>query len=114
MFLAINSFFLQVLSSVRSGVLSGCAIIFSRISVGALPNLKKMAEQMGAICLTEIDPTVTHVVATDAGTEKSRWAAAENKFLVHPRWIEAASYFWEKQPEENFAVKRMHKSLVDL
>ncbi|XP_057419953.1 RNA polymerase II C-terminal domain phosphatase-like 4 isoform X2 [Lotus japonicus] len=97
----------KVLSSVRSEVLSGCVIVFSRILHSALPALKKMAERMGATCLTELDPSVTHVVATDAGTEKSRWAVKEKKFLVHPRWIEAANYFWQKQPEENFVVKKM-------
>lgn len=96
----------QVLSSVRGKILSGCVIIFSRINHGALPTLKRIAEQMGATCLMELDPTVTHVVATDAGTEKSRWAVKEKKFLVHPRWIEAANYFWQKQPEENFVVKK--------
>ncbi|XP_029129573.1 RNA polymerase II C-terminal domain phosphatase-like 4 isoform X1 [Cajanus cajan] len=96
----------QVLSSVRSEVLSGCVIVFSRIFHGALPSLQKMAEQMGATCLTEINSSVTHVVGTDAGTEKSRWAVKENKFLVHPRWIEAANYFWQKQPEENFIIKK--------
>ncbi|XP_027333663.1 RNA polymerase II C-terminal domain phosphatase-like 4 isoform X3 [Abrus precatorius] len=96
----------QVLSSLRSEVLSGCVIVFSRIFHGALPSLRKMAEQMGATCLTEIDPSVTHIVATDAGTEKSRWAVKEKKFLVHPRWIEAANYFWQKQPEENFILKK--------
>ncbi|KAJ1379759.1 Reticulon [Sesbania bispinosa] len=98
----------QVLSSLRNEVLSGCVIIFSRIFHAALPSLKKMAEQMGATCLTELDPSVTHVVATDAGTEKSRWAVKENKFLVHPRWIEAANFFWQKQPEEDFFVKKLH------
>ena len=81
-------------------------IVFSRIFHGALPSLQKMAEQMGATCLAEVDPSVTHIVATDAGTEKSRWALKEKKFLVHPRWIEAANYFWEKQPEENFIIKK--------
>ncbi|XP_052109251.1 RNA polymerase II C-terminal domain phosphatase-like 4 [Arachis duranensis] len=92
----------QVLKSLRREVLSGCVIVFSRIFHGALPSLWKMAEQLGATCLTELDPSVTHVVATDAGTEKARWAVKEKRFLVHPRWIEAANYFWEKQPEENF------------
>ncbi|KAL2318691.1 hypothetical protein Fmac_032567 [Flemingia macrophylla] len=96
----------QVLSTVRSEVLSGCVILFSRICHGALPSLQKMAEQMGATCLTEIDSSVTHVVATDVGTEKSRWAVKENKILVHPLWIEAANYFWQKQPEENFIIKK--------
>jgi RNA polymerase II C-terminal domain phosphatase-like 3/4 len=61
---------------------------------------------MGATCLTELDPTVTHVVATDAGTEKARWAVKEKKCLVHPRWIEAENYFWQKQREENFIIKK--------
>lgn len=100
--------YFQVLSSLRSEVLSGCVVVFSRINHGALPTLRRIVEQMGATCLTELDPTVTHVVATDAGTEKSRWAVKENKFLVHPRWIEAANYFWQKQPEENFVVKKTH------
>ncbi|KAF1887457.1 hypothetical protein Lal_00040511 [Lupinus albus] len=98
----------QVLKSVRKDVLSGCVIVFSRIVHSALPTLQKMAGQMGATCLAELDPSVTHVVGTDAGTEKSRWAIKENKFLVHPRWIEAANYFWQKQPEENFALKKKH------
>ncbi|XP_061358031.1 RNA polymerase II C-terminal domain phosphatase-like 4 [Gastrolobium bilobum] len=91
---------------VRSEVLNGCVIVFSRILHGALPTLRKMAEQMGATCVTELEPSVTHVVATDTGTEKSRWAVKENKFLVHPRWIKAANYFWQKQPEENFFLKK--------
>jgi len=86
-------------------VLGGCVIVFSRIFHDALPSLRKMAEQMGATCLTEVDPSVTHVVATDAATEKSLWAVKENKFLVHPQWIEAANFFWEKQPEENFSIE---------
>nr|XP_025681886.1 RNA polymerase II C-terminal domain phosphatase-like 4 isoform X2 [Arachis hypogaea] len=96
----------QVLKSVRREVLSGCVVVFSRIFHGALPPLRQMAEQLGATCLMELDPSVTHVVATDAGTEKARWAVKEKKFLVHPRWIEAANYFWEKQPEENFVLKK--------
>lgn len=63
-----------------------------------------MAEQLGATCTAELDQSVTHVVSMDAGTEKSRWALQENKFLVHPKWIEAANYLWKKQAEENFAV----------
>ncbi|MED6200090.1 hypothetical protein PIB30_081914 [Stylosanthes scabra] len=96
----------QVLKSVRREVLSGCVVVFSRIFHGALPSLRKMAEQLGATCLVELDDSVTHVVATDAGTEKARWAVKEKRFLVHPRWIEAANYFWEKQPEENFVLKK--------
>ncbi|KAJ7979618.1 RNA polymerase II C-terminal domain phosphatase-like 4 [Quillaja saponaria] len=103
----------QVLNTIRKEVLKGCKLVFSRVFPTSYPaqhhHLWKMAEQMGAICLTEVDPSVTHVVATDAGTEKSRWALKEKKFLVHPRWIEAANYFWKKHPEENFSLSQSKK-----
>lgn len=93
---------------IRKEVLKDCKIVFSRVFPIRFPaehhHLWKMAEQLGATCLTEHDSTVTHVVSTDAGTEKSRWAVKENKFLVHPRWIEAANFLCQKQPEENFPV----------
>ncbi|KAJ7955625.1 RNA polymerase II C-terminal domain phosphatase-like 4 [Quillaja saponaria] len=101
------------LKTIRKEVLKGCILVFSRVFPTSFPakhhHLWKMAEQMGAICVTELDPSVTHVVATDAGTEKSRWTVKEKKFLVHPRWIEAANYFWKKQPEENFSLSQPKK-----
>uniref|UniRef100_A0A0A9E685 protein-serine/threonine phosphatase n=1 Tax=Arundo donax TaxID=35708 RepID=A0A0A9E685_ARUDO len=63
-----------------------------------------MAEQMGAVCCADVDSTVTHVVALDQGTEKARWAIDNKKFLVHPRWLEAANFRWCRQPEEDFPV----------
>ncbi|XP_031266331.1 RNA polymerase II C-terminal domain phosphatase-like 4 isoform X1 [Pistacia vera] len=103
----------QVLKTVRKQVLKDCKIVFSRVFPTKFPaenhHLWKMAEQLGATCLTEHDSSVTHVVSTDAGTEKSRWALKENKFLVHPRWIEAANFLWQKQPEESFPVKLPNK-----
>eukprot|EP00261_Vitis_vinifera_P016434 XP_010645384.1 PREDICTED: RNA polymerase II C-terminal domain phosphatase-like 4 [Vitis vinifera] len=100
----------QVVKRVRKEVLKGCKIVFSRVFPTRFQaenhHLWRMAEQLGATCATELDPSVTHVVSTDAGTEKSRWALQEKKFLVHPGWIEAANYFWQKQPEENFPVNQ--------
>ena len=99
-----------MLKTVRKEVLKGCKIVFSRVFPTKFqPHnhlLWKMAEQLGATCSTETDSSVTHVVSTDAGTEKSRWAVKEKKFLVHPQWIEAANFFWQKQPEENFHVRQ--------
>ena len=95
---------------VQKDVLKGCKIVFSRVFPTRFQaenhHLWRMAEQLGATCATELDPSVTHVVSTDAGTEKSRWALQEKKFLVHPGWIEASNYFWQKQPEENFPVNQ--------
>ncbi|GMY35638.1 RNA polymerase II C-terminal domain phosphatase-like 4 [Fagus crenata] len=98
----------QVLKTVKKDVLKGCKIVFSHVFPTKYQaknhHLWKMAEQLGATCAIELDPSVTHVVSTDVGTEKSRWAIKQNKFLVEPRWIEAANYLWQKQPEENFSV----------
>ncbi|PPS00508.1 hypothetical protein GOBAR_AA20154 [Gossypium barbadense] len=106
----IHHIFFDVLKTVRKEVLKNCKIVFSRVFPTKFQPenhlLWKMAEQLGATCSTETDSSVTHIVSMDAGTEKSRWAVKENKFLVHPRWIEAANFFWQKQPEENFPVSQ--------
>ncbi|PSS13936.1 RNA polymerase II C-terminal domain phosphatase-like [Actinidia chinensis var. chinensis] len=104
----------QVIKTVRKEVLKGCTIVFSRVFPTKFQAenhyLWKMAENLGATCLTEVDPSVTHVVSTDTGTEKSRWAVKGKKFVVHPRWIEAANYFWQKQPEEDFPINQTEKT----
>ncbi|PVH62445.1 hypothetical protein PAHAL_3G294700 [Panicum hallii] len=98
----------QVIKTVRKEVLKGCKLVFSRVFPNnARPQeqmMWKMAEHLGAVCSTDVDSTVTHVVAVDLGTEKARWAVGNKKFLVHPRWIEAANFRWHRQPEEDFHV----------
>ncbi|XP_042482197.1 RNA polymerase II C-terminal domain phosphatase-like 4 [Macadamia integrifolia] len=100
----------QVLKMRRQEVLKGCKIVFSRV----FPKLEaesnhfwKMAEHLGAICCTEVDPSVTHVVSIDTGTEKARWAVQHKKFLVNPQWLEATNYRWKRQPEEKFIIKHI-------
>ncbi|KAL5979543.1 RNA polymerase II C-terminal domain phosphatase-like 4 [Asimina triloba] len=94
---------------VRREILGGCKIVFSRLfptgSQAELPPIWKMAEQLGATCSMEVDPSVTHVVALDRGTQKARWAVQQGKFLVHPRWIEAAHYLWQRKPEKDYPVE---------
>lgn len=101
-------FFDPMLKAIRKEVLKGCKVVFTRVfpthSKAENHPIWKMAEQLGATCSTEVDPFVTHVISADVGTEKSRWAVKEKKFLVNPRWIEAANYLWRRQPEENFPV----------
>jgi len=73
---------LQVIKAVRKEILQGCKIVFSRV----FPNntrpqeqmFWKMAEYLGAICSTDVDSSVTHVVTVDLGTEKARWGV-DNK-----------------------------------
>ncbi|KAJ9563703.1 hypothetical protein OSB04_008863 [Centaurea solstitialis] len=91
----------QVLGTVRSEILKGCKIVFSRVFPTKFQAedhpLWKMAERLGATCATEVDPLVTH----------SRWAVDQKKFLVEPRWLEAANYLWQRQPEELFPVNEI-------
>ncbi|KAL8157077.1 RNA polymerase II C-terminal domain phosphatase-like 4 isoform X1 [Apium graveolens] len=104
----------QVLKTVRKEVLKDCKLLFTKVIPieyrAESHHFWKMAEQLGATCSTEMDPSVTHVVSLDKGTEKSRWAVRENKFLVHPSWIEAANYLWRKHPEEKFPVDEVKQT----
>ncbi|XP_031473757.1 RNA polymerase II C-terminal domain phosphatase-like 4 isoform X1 [Nymphaea colorata] len=98
----------EVLKAIRKDILKGCKIMFSRVHPTRCPAdtqpLWKMAENLGAACSTEIDSSITHVVTVDLGTEKSRWAVQQKKFVVSPGWLEAANYLWQRQPEERFPV----------
>lgn len=98
----------NVLSSIRQEILQGCKIVFSRVfpseANAADQPIWKLAEQLGAICCTEVDPSVTHVISTDKGTKKARWALSNEKLLVNPHWLEAANYLWRRQREEDFQI----------
>ncbi|KAI3691166.1 hypothetical protein L2E82_49385 [Cichorium intybus] len=98
----------QMLRVVRGEVLKGCKIVLSRVCPTKYHDLWMMAERLGATCSTEVDSSVTHVISTDIGTRESCWAVQENKFLVEPRWLEAANFRWKRQPEEKFLVKGKH------
>ncbi|KAF5208448.1 Rna polymerase ii c-terminal domain phosphatase-like [Thalictrum thalictroides] len=103
----------QVLKTVRKEVLKGCKLVFSRVwktgEIAENQKLWEMAEHLGAACSTNYNSSVTHVVSTDCGTDKAKFALRDNKFLVHPRWIEAANYFWKRQPEDQFQVNSNQK-----
>ncbi|KAH9304733.1 hypothetical protein KI387_009137 [Taxus chinensis] len=98
----------QVLKAVRLKILEGCKIVFSRIFPTAYPaekhHLWRLAEELGATCSTTLDESVTHVVALDLGTDKARWAVQHKRHLVHPHWLEGASYLWQRQIERNFTI----------
>ncbi|KAG9445824.1 hypothetical protein H6P81_011952 [Aristolochia fimbriata] len=81
----------SILAAEQQKILSGCRIVFSRIfPVGeANPHMHplwKTAEQFGAVCTTQIDDQVTHVVANSLGTDKVNWALSTGRFVVHPGW----------------------------
>lgn len=102
-----------MIKMVRQEILQGCKLVFSRVfplnSRMEDQLYWKMAEELGAVCCTEVDSSVTHIVAKDSGTEKARWALQNGKFLVSPRWIEAARFLWRRQDEEDFPVNSVKK-----
>ncbi|EXB81217.1 RNA polymerase II C-terminal domain phosphatase-like 3 [Morus notabilis] len=81
----------NILASEQRKILAGCRIVFSRVFPVSEVNphlhpLWQTAEQFGAVCTTQIDDQVTHVVANSPGTDKVNWALANGKFAVHPGW----------------------------
>ncbi|KAG5376236.1 hypothetical protein IGI04_040832 [Brassica rapa subsp. trilocularis] len=107
----------SLLKQVRKEILKGCKVVFSRVFPTKCQAedhpLWRVAEGLGATCATEVDASVTHVVAMDVGTEKVRWAIREKKFVVHRGWIDAANYLWKKQPEDNFGLEQLKKQGTD-
>ncbi|KAF6135798.1 hypothetical protein GIB67_017172 [Kingdonia uniflora] len=67
--------------------------------------LWQTAEQFGAVCTTQIDEQVTHVVANSLGTDKVNWALATGRYVVHPGWVEASALLYRRANELDFAVK---------
>eukprot|EP00250_Pteridium_aquilinum_P022100 c25301_g1_i1 orf=498-2045(-) len=105
----------KILHSIRSRVLAGCKVVFSRIFPSGLPTpemhpLWRLAEGLGAVCSTSLDASVTHVIAVDKGTDKARWAQQNNCHLVHPRWVEAALHTWQRPSEEDYSVSDAPKT----
>eukprot|EP00850_Spirogloea_muscicola_P005717 SM000026S08966 [mRNA] locus=s26:765347:771773:- [translate_table: standard] len=102
----------SLLALVQRAVLGGTRLLFSRVfpvsPVGdASPHMHavwRIAEQFGAVCTTEQDDRVTHVVANSLGTEKVRWALATGKFVVRPAWIEASAILYRRADEREFRV----------
>lgn len=100
----------NILADEQRKILAGCRIVFSRIfPVGeANPHLHPLwqtAEQFGAVCTTQIDEQVTHVVANSLGTDKVNWALANGRFVVYPGWVEASALLYRRANEHNFVVK---------
>ncbi|CAK9144392.1 unnamed protein product [Ilex paraguariensis] len=100
----------NILASEQHKILSGCHVVFSRVfPVGeANPHLHPLwqtAEQFGAVCTTQIDEQVTHVVANSLGTDKVNWALSTGRFVVHPGWVEASALLYRRANEQDFAIK---------
>lgn len=100
----------NILASEQRKILGGCRILFSRVfPVGEVnPHhhpLWQTAEQFGAVCISQIDEQVTHVVANSPGTDKVNWALSTGRFVVHPGWVEASALLYRRANELDFSIK---------
>ncbi|KAL2329689.1 hypothetical protein Fmac_017270 [Flemingia macrophylla] len=100
----------NILASEQRKILAGCRIVFSRVFPTSFQNphlhpLWQTAEQFGAVCTTNLDEQVTHVVAHCPGTDKVNWALSTGRFVVHPGWVEASALLYRRANEQDFAIK---------
>lgn len=78
----------NILAAEQHKILDGCRILFSRVfPVGeANPHMHplwQMAEQFGAVCTSQMDDRVTHVVANLMGTDKVITHSASHINIFH-------------------------------
>ncbi|KAH9657535.1 RNA polymerase II C-terminal domain phosphatase-like 4 [Citrus sinensis] len=85
------------LPKIRRGILKGCSLLFSDFE--DFIRSSSRAEEMGATCTIVID-SVTHLVSTEP--EDCLCPEQEEKFLVHPRWIDDCYFLWHRQPEDDY------------
>ncbi|KAL5728953.1 protein-serine/threonine phosphatase [Ranunculus cassubicifolius] len=99
-----------ILEEEKHNVLAGCHILFSGLFPvdGDTPqqeSIWKHAQQFGAVCTTEMDSGVTHVVSEKSDSFEVSWARVTGRFVVSPRWIGASVFLYNKANENEFAVE---------
>lgn len=87
-----------LLRKMRGEILLGCTV-FIKDAGDEATVVRKRAEEMGASCKSVIDSSVTHLVSSSNKIEDHEWKELEIKYLVHPKWVYATYYLWQKQPE---------------
>ncbi|KAH7621996.1 hypothetical protein Ndes2526B_g02821 [Nannochloris sp. 'desiccata'] len=96
------------LRAVRAEILVGCCILFSRIIPKDISDPSRhpfwqLATHLGAKCVSEQCPEVTHVVAANH-TDKTNWAEKLGKFVVSPDWLMCCAFTWNHAEEEMFPL----------
>lgn len=82
----------ECLATLRSRILQGCCILFSRVIPKDVNHEMHpawvLAKQMGAVCVNDICDEVTHIVA-GGSTSKTDWGKQKGKFIVSTEWLHA-------------------------
>lgn len=101
----------QILNGIKSTVFYGLSFVFSGISkIGINPadsQYWKLAEQFGAECHLEINPSTTHLITHRNDTDKVLDAIEKDIIIVSPDWILKSVFNWHKQDESDFTPKNL-------
>lgn len=99
----------EIISHMRQKVFEGCVFLLS----GWLPrgtnldtaDIVVWMRSFGAVVVAELVPSVTHVVATNGGTEKVRLAAGYGNIkIVYTDWVYACIAAWQRVPEDDYYI----------
>jgi len=107
-----------VVAAEKRRVLAGCVVIFSSVfRQGVAPMTDfhgRLAVQLGAEVQTVMSARTTHVIATNACTDKALDAKRRGLYLVAPAWLITSGFQWQRQPESNFVVPLRNASSAGL
>ena len=96
----------DILQFIQSTLLQGCTLAFTGLfPLDEPPDsqpLWRSAVSHGAICVPDLDSTVTHLVAENNGTRKTKQARKRGVVVVHRLWLVLSLLYWEKLPCELF------------
>ncbi|KAJ4828122.1 hypothetical protein Tsubulata_050930 [Turnera subulata] len=88
-----------IMQNIRGTFLEGCKIQLRDFSPKKYAKLSSKAARLGAVCTTEYDPSITHVVTLNPEPEELQRAEQENKKFMVPEWIDASSRLWPNVSE---------------
>ncbi|CAG8550149.1 8305_t:CDS:10 [Paraglomus occultum] len=107
-----------ILNEMRSQVLKGVKILFTRLIRTTLnekqsADIWRRAESFGAVCTEDWDG-VTHLVAGDPGTDKVKLARRryKNIKIVAKEWLFDSLSCWQRQPEERYLIPPPSPSFI--
>jgi len=110
----------HLLAQRRRQVLSGTVISFTGVIPSqAIPQQSRiwlLASAFGARCVTELDGSVTHLVATQLYTSKAKEAIRSERppYIVRPLWLLSSVEHWRKQDEDEYLVTEAVASMAGL
>lgn len=109
----------EILSSIRSQVLVGHTLVFSKVfALDRNPSdqlLWQVAGKFGAVCTENIPQSEYILIASDKHTEKAKTTLRRNLPVLHRAWLERSTIYWCKMPEKLFTldfIENLNKDFI--